>query len=264
MNRPKENKLNQLMRHWPASVPLTSLWLKNNGYYKQLVNLYSKNGWIKSLGKGAYSRLDDPLTWQGAVNALQTQLELPVHVGGLTALELYGVTQYVMLNNLDPTFYLYNLGEKIPHIPKWFLNKFTNCHLEQKLLFNAEVGLLSKEAAGVQITTSSPERAILEILALVPNKLTLDHANELIESLDRLRSDVMQQLLESCLSVKVKRLFLYFAEKCNLACFSELELSRINIGSGKRVIDEGGHYHKKWLISLPENELDLDNELTHE
>lgn len=256
MNRLKKNKLNQLMRHWPTGVPLTSHWLKNNGYYKQLVNLYSKNGWIKSLGKSAYTRLDDPLTWQGAVHALQAQLNLPVHVGGLTALELYGVTQYVTFNDLNPTFYLYNLGEKAPHIPRWFLNKFTHCHLEQKLLFSTDVGLSSKEVAGVQINVSSPERAILEILSLVPNKLSLDHANELMESLDRLRSDVMQQLLEFCLSVKVKRLFLYFAEKCNLACFSDLELSRVNIGSGKRVIDEGGRYHKRWLLSLPENELD--------
>ena len=262
MNRPIENKLNHLMRHWPTGVPLTSYWLKNNGYYKQLVNLYSKNGWIKSLGRGAYTRLDDHLTWQGAVHALQTQLKLPVHVGGLTALELYGVTQYVMLNDLNPTFYLYNSGEKPPHIPRWFLNKFTNCHLEQKRLFNLEVGLSNKEVAGVQITTSSPERAILELLSLVPNKLTLDHANELMESLDRLRSGVMQQLLESCLSVKTKRLFLYFAEKCNLACFSDLDIDRIDLGSGKRVVDEGGRYHKKWLLSLPDNE--LDNEIPHE
>lgn len=262
MNRLIENKLNHLMRYWPAGVPLTSVWLKKNGYYKQLVNLYSKNEWIKSLGKGAYTRLDDSLTWQGAVNALQTQLNLQVHVGGLTALELYGVTQYVTFNDVNPTFYLYNLGAKAPYIPRWFLNKFTNCHVEQKLLFNTEVGLLSKEVAGVQINTSSPERAILEILSLVPNKLTLDHANELIELLDRLRCGVMQQLLESCLSVKVKRLFLYFAEKYNLACFSELELSRISIGAGKRVIDEGGHYHKRWLLSLPENK--FDDEMPHE
>lgn len=262
MNRLKEDKLNQLMRHWPAGVPLTSFWLKNNGYYKQLVNLYNKNGWIKSLGKGAYSRLDDPLTWQGSVNALQTQLHLPLHVGGLTALELFGVTQYVMFNDSEPLFYLYNLGEQAPHIPKWFQNKFTNCHLEQKLLFNTEIGLLDREASGVLMKISSPERAVLEMLSSVPNKLTLDHANELIESLDRLRGNLMQQLLESCLSVKVKRLFLYFAERCNLACFKELDLSRINIGSGKRVIVEGGHYNKKWLISLPENE--FDNEIAHE
>lgn len=262
MNRPIENKLNHLMRHWPTGVPLTSYWLKNNGYYKQLVNLYSKNGWIKSLGKGAYTRLDDQLTWQGSVHALQTQLKLPVHVGGLTALELYGVTQYVMFNDLNPTFYLYNSGEKPPHIPRWFLNKLTNCHLEQKRLFNSEVGLSSKEVAGVQITTSSPERAILELLSLVPNKFTLDHANELMESLDRLRRGVMQQLLESCLSVKTKRLFLYFAEKCNLACFRDLDIDRIDLGSGKRVVDEGGRYHKRWLLSLPDNE--LDNEIPHE
>ena len=48
----------------------------------------------------------------------------------------------------------------------------------------------------------------------------------------------------------------------NLACFSDLDIDRIDLGAGKRVIDEGGRYHKKWLLSLPDNE--LDNEIPHE
>lgn len=72
---------------------------------RSIVNLYSKNRWIKSLGKAAYTRLDEHLIWQDAVLAPQAQLRLPVHVGGFTALELYGVTQYVMFNDLNPTFY---------------------------------------------------------------------------------------------------------------------------------------------------------------
>lgn len=262
MNRLKSHKLNQLMSQWPAGTPLTSDWLNSHGYYKQLVNSYCKNEWIKPVGRGVYTRLNDPLTWQGAVNAIQTQLYVPVHVGGLTALQLYGVTQYVMLNDLDPTFYLYASYKKIPNIPMWFKKRFTHCHWEQKLLFKIEFGLGHKEVAGVQIKLSSPERAILEVLSIVPNKLMLTHVNELMESLDRLRSEVMQELLGSCLSIKVKRLFLYFAEKCNLACFKELDLNRIDIGVGKRMIDEGGRYHKKWLLSLPENE--LDDEITRE
>ncbi|MBI5448615.1 MAG: type IV toxin-antitoxin system AbiEi family antitoxin domain-containing protein [Gammaproteobacteria bacterium] len=262
MNRLNSSKLNHLMGHWPLGIPLTSDWLNCNGYYKQLVNLYCKNGWIKSLGRGVYTRLNDPITWQGAVNAIQTQLHLPVHIGGLTALQIYGVTQYIMLNNLEPTFYLYHSNKKTPKLPMWFQKKFTHCHWEQKLLFKTEIGLGNKEVEGIQIKLSSPERAILEVLSIVPNKVTLTHVNELMESLDRLRSDVMQELLESCLSIKVKRLFLYFAEKCNLACFNELELSRIDIGAGKRVIDSGGRYHKKWLLSLPENK--SDDEITRE
>jgi len=123
--------------------------------------------------------------------------------------------------------------------------------LNEKKLFNSQIGLSSRDVEGVHLSVSSPERAILEVLALVPNKVTLLHAHELMEGLDRLRSEVVQQLLESGLSIKVKRLFLYVAEKCNLSCFDELNLERIDIGSGKRVIGEGGHYNARWLLSLP-------------
>ena len=101
------------MVHWPVGVLLTSRRLKERGYYKQLIKLYSDNGWIRSVGRGAYSRLNDEVTWQGAVKAIQSQLEIPVHVGGLTALQLYGVSQYVKLNGQKkPTFYLYNTTDE--------------------------------------------------------------------------------------------------------------------------------------------------------
>src|SRR3989338_10768053 len=87
MNRLKLSKLNYLLSEWPVGVVLTSTWLKNNGYYKQLVKLYCDNGWIKSLGRGAYIRLNDEIAWSGAVKALQSQLDIPIHVGGLTRSE---------------------------------------------------------------------------------------------------------------------------------------------------------------------------------
>lgn len=251
MNRPNTEKLNYLLKNWPAGVLLTSKWLKEHGYYKQLIKLYCDNGWLKRVGRGAYSRLNDEVTWQGAVNAMQSQLNLLVHVGGLTALQLYGVTQYLMLDDRNPRFYLYNSTTKKVDLPRWFQQYFINCHFEQKKLFESEIGLSKREVNGVQLSVSSPERAIMEVLMLAPNNITLIHANELMENLDRLRSDVVQQLLETCLSIKVKRLFLYLAEKCNLSCFDNIILEQIDLGSGKRVIGEGGHYNAKWLLSLP-------------
>ncbi len=251
MTRQKKEKLNYLLTHWPVGTLLTSHWLKEHGYYRQLVKLYCDNGWLKPIGRGAFARLNDEVTWPGAVKAIQSQLSMPLHVGGLTALHLYGVSQYLMLNDQNPTFYLYNTTTKRVILPAWFQQYFTNCHVEQKKLFKRQIGLSSKKVVGVELNVSVPERAILEVLALVPNKITLSHANELMEGLDRLRSKVVQQLLESCFSIKVKRLFLYFAEKCNLPCFDELNLNKIDLGSGKRVIGEGGNYNAKWLLSLP-------------
>ena len=251
MNRPNTRKLNYLLTKWPQGVVLTSQWLKENGYYKQLVKLYCDNEWIKRLGKGAYVRLNDNITWFGAVKALQSQLNIPVHVGGLTALQLYGISQYIMLDDRNPVFYLYNSIIKKIALPMWFQRYFKHCHFEQKKLFDNPIGLSSKEISGVKLSVSAPERAILEVLALVPNHITLSHANELMEGLDRLRGKMLQKLLENCYSIKVKRLFLYLAEKNNLPCFDELNVARIELGSGKRVIGEGGTYHAKWMLSLP-------------
>jgi hypothetical protein len=254
------NKLNNLLTNSDGIRLYTSKWLNEHGYYKQLVKRYCDNGWLSSIGHGAYTKLNEKVSWLDAVNALQDQLNLDIHVGGLTSLGIYGVTQYVTLSDPNPTFYLYNTYFSKVNLPKWFQNNFANCHMEQKKLFDSDAALSKKEISGVTITTSSPERAILEVLSLVPNKISLSHAFELMEMLHRLRLDVVQDLLNKCTSIKVKRLFLYLSEECNHPYFHEINLISINLGLGKRVIVPGGEYHKKWKISLPkvneQNDLD--------
>ena len=251
MSRLKYEKLNYLMRNWLSGVIVTSKWLKTKGYYKQQVKAYVDKGWLTRVDKGAYSRLKDQVTWQGALYALQSQLSLPVHLGGLSALQYYGIIHYAILNDHNPRFYLYNTTNDKIVLPVWFKKLFTNAHLEQKKIFNKPFGITTKEVDGIQLSVASPERAILEVLALVPNKVTLEYANELTEGLDRLRTKKIQTLLECCYSIKVKRLFLYLAERNSLNCFSTINLKRVTLGSGKRVIGQGGEYNKKWMLSLP-------------
>ncbi len=54
-----------------------------------------------------------------------------------------------------------------------------------------------------------------------------------------LRASLVQQLLEECASVKVKRMFLYMAEKARHRWFAKLDLSRITLGSGTRSLPKG-------------------------
>ena len=63
-------------------------------------------------------------------------------------------------------------------------------------------------------------------------------------------SEMVQSLLEACLSVKAKCLFLCLAELHNLNFFNELNLKNINLGAGKRVIEQGGTYYSNWQLSL--------------
>jgi hypothetical protein len=49
----------------------------------------------------------------------------------------------------------------------------------------------------------------------------------------------------------VKRLFLHLAEALGHPWFRELNLGRINLGSGKRALVPGGRLDPKYLITVP-------------
>ena len=251
MDRQNDSKLNKLLAHWPMGHLLTANYLKKQGYYKQLVKLYCDRGWLTAVGRGVYSRLNDPVTWPGAVAALQTQLQLKLHVGGPSALKVFGIQHYVMLNQQEPVFYLYNSEAMPTRVPSWLTPLFPNARVRHKKLFNNTIAITTKTVNNIQLLVSEPERAILEVLSDVPQQLSLEHAIELMEGLDRLRPRVMQTVLEQCLSIKVKRLFLYCAEQCQLHCFQALNLDTINLGSGNRTLGDGGHYNRRWQLSLP-------------
>jgi len=95
---------------------------------------------------------------------------------------------------------------------------------------------------------------MLECLYLAPKAFDLIECYQLMEMLTTLRPKVIQELLEQCRSIRVKRLFLYLSEKAGHLWFSRLDRSRIDLGKGKRVIENGG-------VLVPDYELVLPNEL---
>jgi hypothetical protein len=74
---------------------------------------------------------------------------------------------------------------------------------------------------------------------------------QLIQGLTTLRPKLVQVLLEQCNSVKVKRLFLYMSEKNDHSWLKSLNLSNVNLGSGKRVIIKYGVFNNKYNITVP-------------
>lgn len=101
-----------------------------------------------------------------------------------------------------------------------------------------------------QVPTSSQERAILEYLLEVPEAHPVNEAYQIMEMMLNARADVLQHLLEHCNSIKVKRLFLLLAEDLNPPWYEDLNLSKIDLGSGNRVIDTNGTYRSKWLLTV--------------
>jgi hypothetical protein len=101
------------------------------------------------------------------------------------------------------------------------------------------------------IRISSPERAAMEMLYLVPQKISFEESLLITESLVTLRPEVVQRLLEMCRFVKVKRLFMYMAEKHRHPWVEKLDLSQIDLGKGKRRIVPGGELNSKYKITVP-------------
>ena len=93
---------------------------------------------------------------------------------------------------------------------------------------------------------------MLECLYLAPKKQDLVECYQVMEGLTNLRPKVMQELLEHCGSVKVKRLFLYMAEKAGHKWYEFIDQSRIKLGSGDRSLVPGGAYISKHHISVPQ------------
>jgi len=73
-----------------------------------------------------------------------------------------------------------------------------------------------------------------------------------MEGLTTLRPKLLQPLLEKCSSVKVKRLFLYMAEKAGHDWLKDLDISKFDLGSGDRALTKGGVYVSRYGLTLPE------------
>jgi hypothetical protein len=98
---------------------------------------------------------------------------------------------------------------------------------------------------------SSPARAIIECLYLAPEKFDIVECYEIMENLNDLRPAIVQELLEACTSIKVKRLFLFMAEKLNHSWYKHLKLSKFDLGKGKRSLVKDGVYISKYQITVP-------------
>lgn len=242
--------INQILQKWPQGTVITTDWLKRQGISRQSVDNYKNSGWLERIGQGAYKRKGDDLSWEGGLYALQKLQNLPIHVGGRTALELQGLGHYVKMNSNQVVLW------KTPEVrlPTWFQEYDWDFDLEVRsatLFSKDDQGLSVKTLNQIDITIPSAERAILEYLYDVPKQEGFDEANYIMEGLTSLRPNTLQQLLESCKSIRVKRLFMYLAEHHNHRWFERLDSSTIDFGEGKREIIKGGKLNKKYKIVVP-------------
>lgn len=279
MSEQNVSKLNQLEMDLPEGLLVDAAWLEKRGYYGSLRKKYVDLGWLKQPAHRVYTRPRGELRWEQVVISLQMLLEYPVIVGGRTALELQGFSHYLTREQTEVHLY----GDQPP--PSW-VNKLPLTtrfvfHRSGRLFRNDPItrGLTSLSLnlktgestsndplqAGLTVlpwgqwdwplTLSTPERAVLELLDELPDRESFHQVDKLLEGLANLSPRRLQKLLEDCKSVKVKRLFFFFADRHSHAWLKRLDRQRIDLGKGKRMLVRGGKLDPTYEITVPE---DLD------
>lgn len=259
-------KLNQLQEFLPEGLLVDATWLAAKGYSTSLRSQYVAAGWLSQPVRRVYQRGRGELRWEQAVVSLQTLLRRRLVVGGRTALELQGYGHY--LAQAEGEVFLY--GPEAP--PTWLAQlpvpeKFSYRNSEVMLPVEGfaagtvqgggaklpnELMALPSGQWGWPLVVSSPERALLELLDEVPGRETFGQADALVEGLANLRPRLLEKLLRRCRSVKVKRLFFFFATRHQHGWLGRVGLGGIDLGSGKRLLERGGVLDRRYQITVPE------------
>lgn len=255
MSLDNANKLNQLLQGGQDGKLYFSSWLRENGYSDQLVKSYRDSGWLTMLYRGVMYRTGSKLSAWGALSSYNEQLNKTFHVAAHSALELSGYNHYVPMGK--PVLMIHHNAKD--RVPIWM----------NTMSFDNEIKLFSTQIFSIKHTytyikndfpllVSSAEQAFLECLLLAPQYYSLMDLYYIMEQLTTLRSDILQSLLVNCTNNKVKRLFLFMAEKVNHYWYEELDLLKIDIGKGKYQIAKDGVYLSKYKITIPKELYDYE------
>ncbi len=224
------NRLKILYTETTPGAPLTSEDLAALGISADLAVHYVRAGWLVRLARGVFSRPNDTLAMHACLIMLQRRVE-GLHVGGKSALDWYGVRQYL---SQQPVLHLY--GWTAARLPDWFTQRFP-AEYHRKRLFEEEPGALLQippfeQRSGAPLV-STPERAMLEVLSEVGVRQPLQEARELAESSYNLRADALRELLQRCTSVKTVRLCLQFGRELSLPWAAKLDPAQLPTGSDR-------------------------------
>jgi len=258
MAEQKTSLLNRLEAELPDGLLVDAAWLEERGIASNLRAYYVKSGWLEQPARGVYRRPRGRLNWQQVVISLQTLLlRSPFFVGGRTSLELQGFSHY--LSQGIGTVHLYGPDKPPGWLQKLDLPQGFVHHNSSVLFRNDPVALgLHGIASGHWdwwLTVSRPERAYLEMLDELPGRESFHQADMIMQGAASFSPRRLQKLLLDCKSVKVKRLFFFFADRHRHSWLKHLEKDQIDLGEGKRVLVPGGRLDPVYRITVPR---DLD------
>jgi len=265
------NKLNSLAQQLPEGLLVDAAWLEKEGYSRALRHQYVGANWLEQPARSVFRRPRGQLGWEQVVISLQMLLKYPISVGGRTALELGGYAHY--LQQIQQQIHLYSDNKcpawlsKLPLAETFVIHNRTHFLPQSKIasesfsindstsleaaVMPASLTVMPSGHWSLPLIISTPERAYLELLDELPQYESFHMADMIMEGLTNLSPLRLQSLLEVTNSIKVKRLFFLFAERHNHAWLKRLDISKIDLGKGKRTLVKGGKFHTKYQITIP-------------
>jgi len=268
------NKLNWLERELPEGLLVDAAWLEAHGYSRSLRSQYVAAGWLEQPTRGVYRRSRGSLSWEQVVISLQAVLHFPISVGGRTALDLQGYAHYLSQSpqviqlygdkklpgwvtklTAGPKFQFHNRTRFLPQIEQQTDKVSISASVTDKSE-STQPGALRIIRWGQwdwPLVISTPERAILELIDELPNKETFHLVDVTMEGMVNVSPRRMQQLLEESTSIKVKRLFFFFADRHRHRWLEHIKRDKIDLGKGKRMLVKGGKLDPKYQITVPED-----------
>ena len=225
-------------------------WLHDKGFYRPTVDYYLRLGKLKAVARGVYRKPGPPLKWESIVYSLSL-LGYHVHVGHKTALSRHGYRHYLSLGSNNKVR-LYS-DKKLPH---WINNvegKYRFLVMARNPFPGSDIGIeeIPFGTWDWPIKYSMPERAFLELLSTLKKAEEIENAELIMEGASNLRPSQIQSLLEECRQVKAKRLFLWLGREQRHPWFEHIDLTKIDLGKGKRQIVKGGILDEEYLITVP-------------
>lgn len=236
----------------------TRQWLLDQGMPVHTLDNALKSGKLVSLARGVVSHprlANEPWDLGDVVASLNRELPEPVYVGGLAALSRAGLAHYASFNKREQLY-------SPLRMPAWFARMAISqnyvWHGTARLWDNAwlqnenHFRTFDFPWDGLK-ALATPEQAWLEVLAQVPNGISFEHADNLMQGLSVLSPRRLDALLRVCRHVLAKRLFFFFADRYDYPWRKYLNAADYDLGAGKRSVEAGGKLDKTYLITVPES-----------
>lgn len=247
-------KLKKFQNYLAKKNLLLIPYLKSKGYSYQLLQKYYQNNWTKKISKGVYYSETEDISLFDVIHALVEQAGFKIHIAGISALKVFGYYEQIDFRSK----YVLVYSQKRIFKPKWLkiieLKKNFKIELVYRTFLKTDEFIKEVYVEKKPVPVSIPERAVLEAINEIRNYEDYIEFLKVFETIINLNPQHLDELLISCKSVKVKRLFLFLSENYKKPYFEKLNLNKYNLGNGVREVfkSKDNKYISKYKLMVPE------------